>query len=88
MTIKGLKLSRLGVGFRATFSPQKQIRWKQSKRLLQGNMVALSKDLFKTECKIAIVVGRGLKSLGENPPSIELFWADIDDAVIDPVTSE
>ena len=84
----GLKLSRLGVGFRVAFSPRKQIRWKQSKRLLQGTMVAMSKDLFKTDCKIAIVVGRGLKALAENPPSIELFWANSDDAVIDPVTSE
>jgi len=83
-----VKLSRLGVGFRVAFSPQMQIKWKQSKRLLQGTMVALSKDLFKTDCKIAIVVGRGLKSLAENPPSIELLWANTDDAVIDPVNSE
>jgi helicase required for RNAi-mediated heterochromatin assembly 1 len=70
------------------FSPQKQIKWKQSKRLLQGTMVALSSDMFKTECKIATVVGRGLLLLHQNPPAIELFWGNDEDVVIDPVQSE
>ncbi|KAE9364989.1 P-loop containing nucleoside triphosphate hydrolase protein [Stipitochalara longipes BDJ] len=85
MTIKGLKLSNIGVAFRIEFSPQKQIKWKQSKRLLPGTMVAISKDLFKSDCRLAVVVGRGLNLLEQNPPAIELFWADSEDAVIDPV---
>jgi helicase required for RNAi-mediated heterochromatin assembly 1 len=76
------------VGFRVEFTPQKQIRWKSSKRLLQGTMVALSSDNFKTQCKIAIVVGRGLSLLAQNPPAIELFWGDSEEAEIDPVHSE
>jgi helicase required for RNAi-mediated heterochromatin assembly 1 len=51
-------------------------------------MVALSKDMFKTDCKIAIVVGRGMALLQQNPPAIELFWADNEDTVFDPVSSE
>jgi helicase required for RNAi-mediated heterochromatin assembly 1 len=81
-------LSKTGVGWRVEFSPQKQVKWKQSKRLLQGTMVALSSDMFKTECKIATVVGRGLSLLHQNPPAIELFWEDPEDAVIDQVQSE
>jgi helicase required for RNAi-mediated heterochromatin assembly 1 len=37
---------------------------------------------------MAIVVGRGLSLLNQNPPAIELFWADSEEAVIDPVKSE
>jgi helicase required for RNAi-mediated heterochromatin assembly 1 len=80
--------SKTGVGWRVEFSPQKQIKWEQSKRLLQGSLIALSSDMFKNECKMAIVAGRGLSLLNQNPPAIELFWADSEDAVIDPVKSE
>ena len=80
--------AKTGVAWRVEFSPQKQIKWKQSKRLLQGSLIALSSDLFKNECKMAIVVGRGLSLLNQNPPAIELFWTDSEEAVIDPVKSE
>jgi helicase required for RNAi-mediated heterochromatin assembly 1 len=58
--------------------------------LLQGNIVALtpSNDIFRTKCKIAIVAARSLELLNQNPPAIDLFWGDSDDAAIDPVERE
>lgn len=88
---KGLLLTRIGAAFRVEFSherSEKQIRWEQSKRLVAGNIVALSshKDLFRTECKIAMVAARPIEGgLDQNPPQIDLFWGNTDDAVFDPV---
>ena len=84
-------LSRLGPAFHIEFSHAragKQIRWQQSSRLQQGTMVALSpaNDNFRSICKIAIVAARPLEGgLDQNPPQIDLFWGDVDDAVFDPV---
>jgi helicase required for RNAi-mediated heterochromatin assembly 1 len=92
--LKGLLLSRIGAAFRLEFSNQragKQIRWKNSKRLLPGTVVALtpSSDMFSTKCMIAIVAARPLQGgLDQNPPSVDLFWGNSDDAVIDPVDGE
>lgn len=69
----------------------KQIRWEQSKRLMQGTIVALTpeRDMFKTICKVATVAARVIQGgLDQDPPSIDLFWGDPKDIVIDPVESE
>lgn len=81
----------MGAAFRIEFSHEragKQIRWKQSSRLQQGTMVALSPmtDSFRSVCKIAIVAARPIEGgLDCNPPQIDIFWGDLDDAVFDPV---
>jgi helicase required for RNAi-mediated heterochromatin assembly 1 len=63
----------------------KRIRWSQSKRLQQGAIVALTtpRDNFSTVCKIAIVAGRPLAGLVQNPPQVDLFWGDSKDATFD-----
>jgi hypothetical protein len=84
-------LSQLGLAFHIEFSHAragKQIRWQQSSRLQQGTMVALSpaNDNFRSICKIAIVAARPLEGgLDQNPPQIDIFWGEVDDAVFDPV---
>lgn len=94
MTFKGLLLARIGVAFRIEFSHRhfpKKILWNQSKRLVPGTMVALSpqNDNFQTICKIAVVAARPVEGgLDQNPPLIDLFWGDTEDAVFDPVESE
>jgi hypothetical protein len=91
VSFKGILLSSLGAAFRVEFSTEragKQIRWAQSKRLVAGTIVALTpqRDMFRSICKIAVVAARPiLGGLDQNPPSIDLFWSDPNDAVIDPV---
>ncbi|OWP00699.1 hypothetical protein B2J93_1084 [Marssonina coronariae] len=92
VTFTGLQLSRTGVASRVEFSTEragpKRIRWEQSKRLVQGTLVALTpaQDMFKNVCKIATVAARPLDGgLNQNPPQIDLFWGDTDDIVLDPV---
>ncbi|TAQ85205.1 hypothetical protein B7494_g6473 [Chlorociboria aeruginascens] len=91
--IVGLQLSRAGAAFRIEFSTdraKKQIRWGQSKRLQQGTLVALSpqQDMFESICKIAVVAARPIKGgLDQNPPQVDLFWGNNDDAFIDPTKS-
>jgi helicase required for RNAi-mediated heterochromatin assembly 1 len=88
---KGLMLSHMGPAFRIEFSHEragKQIRWEQSTRLQQGTIVALSPmtDSFQSICKIAIVAARPISGgLDRNPPEIDIFWGDVEDAVFDPV---
>ncbi|KAH9218255.1 P-loop containing nucleoside triphosphate hydrolase protein [Leptodontidium sp. 2 PMI_412] len=91
VTFTGLQLSRIGVASRVEFSCHragKRIRWDQSKRLVQGTIVALTpeKDMFKTICKVAIVAARPIEGgLDQDPPMIDLFWGDVKDLVFDPV---
>ncbi|KAH6674807.1 P-loop containing nucleoside triphosphate hydrolase protein [Halenospora varia] len=90
VTFRGIQLSRLGPAFRVEFSHErygKRIRWDQSSRLMQGNLVALSpqSDCFQTICKIAVIAARPLTGgLDQNPPKVDLFWGDSKDLVIDP----
>ena len=94
VTFKGILLTRIGAAFRVEFSHErsaKQIRWEQSKRLVAGTIVALTpeKDMFRSICKIAVVAARPyVGGLDQNPPQIDLFWSDSDEAVFDPVESE
>jgi len=88
-----LILSRVGVGFRVAFSTDrchKQIRWEQSDRLKQGTMVALTthRDLFNTICKVAIVAARPIGGLRKDPPGVDIFWGDPNDAEFDPAESK
>ena len=48
-----------------------------------------SSDMFRTNCKIAIVAARPIQGgLDQNPPTVDMFWGDSDDAIIDPVDRE
>jgi helicase required for RNAi-mediated heterochromatin assembly 1 len=52
-----------------------------------GTVVALSPDtdMFSTICKIGVVAARPIKGgLDQNPPNIDIFWGDCEDAIIDP----
>jgi len=54
---------------------------------MPGTAVALSlaTDNFQTVCKIATVAQRPYAGgLDKNPPEIDIFWADTEDAVFDP----
>lgn len=65
----------------------KRIRWEQSNRLQQGTIVALTPrfDMFRTICKVAVVAARPIKEGVElNPPRVDLFWGDWNEAEIDP----
>jgi len=90
VAIKGMKLSPVGPAFRVEFSTEragKQIRWEQSKRLMQGTLVAISshKDSFRTSCKVAVIAARPLVGgVDQNPPQVDIFWGDNNDAVFDP----
>lgn len=89
MRFTGIQLSRTGPAWRVTFSCEragKRIRWEQSKRLMQGTIVALTtrRDMFSSILKVAVVAARPIEGgLDQNPPSVDLFWADSDEAEID-----
>ncbi|KHJ31864.1 putative atp binding [Erysiphe necator] len=90
VTITGWFLTRQGPACRVEFCvdrSEKRVRWEQSRRLLQGSIVALSNsnDLFKTDCKVAIVAGRAIEGgLDQSPPTIDLFFGDSEKIEIDP----
>jgi helicase required for RNAi-mediated heterochromatin assembly 1 len=88
--ITAITFSPRGMGFRVVFSLSKvgkNIRWEQSKRLLTGSIVALtpSSDMFQTKCIIAVVAARPIEGLRQNPPEIDLFFANPEQIEIDPV---
>lgn len=60
--------------------------WEQSKRLITGTMVALTpaEDMFKEVCRVAVVAARPLAGVSQNPPEIDIFFADPEDFEIDP----
>lgn len=74
---------------RVTFSLRRigtQIKWEQSKRLLPGTLLALSptRDKFRTKCIVAVVAARPLAGLQQNPPEIDIFFAESGEIEIDP----
>lgn len=81
-------MARLGPICRITFSTrraERKINWKQSKRLLPGKIIAFSSDDFNKDCRVAVVAQRPFEGgLDQNPPSIDIFWADAEQAVVDP----
>ncbi|KUI69898.1 Helicase required for RNAi-mediated heterochromatin assembly 1 [Cytospora mali] len=84
----GYLMARLGPICRVTFSTRRagrKIKWNQSKRLLPGKILALSADNFNKDCRVAIVAQRPIEGgLDQIPPSIDIFWADVEQAVVDP----
>ncbi|RKF60267.1 Helicase required for RNAi-mediated heterochromatin assembly 1 [Erysiphe neolycopersici] len=90
VTITGWFLTRQGPACRVEFCvdrSEKRVRWEQSRRLLQGSIVALSNfnNLFKTDCRIAVVAGRSIEGgLDQSPPTIDLFFGDNEKIELDP----
>ncbi|KAI1258925.1 P-loop containing nucleoside triphosphate hydrolase protein [Xylariaceae sp. FL1019] len=87
--VQGYLMTRLGPMCRVQFSlerAEKRVRWTQTKRLQGGKLVLLStaQDGFKTICIPAVVADRSIEGLDHNPPTIQLHWADVNDAILDP----
>ncbi|KAK7418076.1 hypothetical protein QQX98_004215 [Neonectria punicea] len=97
--VQGYTFARSGAACRISLSTERspsKVNWAQSGRLTAGSLVALShrSDNFKTQCFVAIVAARYLKgglepdpAAGENdntPPRIDIFWANHNDALLDP----
>lgn len=69
----------------STYRAGARIKWKQSQRLMPGKIVALSTDNFQTDCRVAVIAQRPFEGgLDQNPPLIDITWADPDQAVINP----
>lgn len=83
-------MTRLGPVCRMQLSTEragKKIRWQTSQRLTPGTVVAIStvSDSFQSICKPAVIADRPIKhGLERRPPTIQLLWANIEDAVFDP----
>lgn len=83
-------MSTFGPITRVSFSTERsdfKIVWQQSKRLQPGGIVALSTkdDNFRTICKVASIAQRPYRDgLDQDPPLVDLLWADPKDAVLDP----
>ncbi|KAI1127248.1 P-loop containing nucleoside triphosphate hydrolase protein [Nemania abortiva] len=90
--VKGYLLTRLGPMCRVQFSTEragKKIRWTQTRRLTTGSLVAVStaEDSFRTICMPAVIADHPIRDgLDQTPPTIQIFWASTDDAVLDPTT--
>ena len=88
--VRQYTLASIGAMAQIQFSTARsplQIKWRQSRRLIPGTIVAISTmaDNFKTICKIATIAQRPYRDgLDQDPPVIDLLWADPRDAVFDP----
>ncbi|CAN8099902.1 unnamed protein product [Discula destructiva] len=86
--VQGYLFAKLGPIARVSISTQRagaKIKWKQSKRLQPGKIVALSTDYFKTDCRVAVVAQRPIEGgLDQNPPVVDIIWANFNEAVVDP----
>ncbi|KAK4197127.1 putative helicase [Triangularia verruculosa] len=86
--VKGFFMARIAPLSRVEFSTPYNVQWKTTKRLMDGNVVALStkKDNFRTICKIATVAQRPYAVGKDFHPmvAVDLVWADPEDVVIDP----
>jgi helicase required for RNAi-mediated heterochromatin assembly 1 len=78
--ITGITFSNFGIAARINFAPRthQRIRWEQSKRLLSGSVVALSKlgDNFSMQCLVVSVIARPLAGLESNPPEISILFSE------------
>ncbi|KAK2877317.1 hypothetical protein FQN49_001244 [Arthroderma sp. PD_2] len=86
--IVGMTFAQAGIAVRVQFSTVragKKIVWEYSKRLMTGNIVALSpaNDAFRKKCIVATVAARPLEGLKATPPEIDLFFARPEDAEFD-----
>ncbi|KAJ2984434.1 hypothetical protein NUW58_g6060 [Xylaria curta] len=90
--VQGYLMTRLGPMCRIQFSTEragKKIRWTQTRRLTTGSLVAIStaKDNFKTICMPAVIADHPIRDgLDQIPPTIQIFWGNTDDAILDPTT--
>ncbi|KAI8631591.1 P-loop containing nucleoside triphosphate hydrolase protein [Xylariaceae sp. FL1651] len=88
--VRGYLMTRLGPMCRIQFSTEragKKIRWTQTRRLTTGSLVVLStaEDGFKTICMPAIIADHPIRDgLDQVPPTIQIFWANTNDAILDP----
>ncbi|KAK3372308.1 P-loop containing nucleoside triphosphate hydrolase protein [Podospora didyma] len=88
--VKTYLFTQLGPIVRVEFSTRQsryQIKWQQSKRLTPGTIVAITTkaDNFGKICKIATVAQRPYRDgLDQDPPLVDLMWANPEDAVFDP----
>ncbi|KAK0628320.1 P-loop containing nucleoside triphosphate hydrolase protein [Bombardia bombarda] len=88
--IKLYLLARIGPIARVEFSTKRSkfaIKWQQSRRLVPGTIVAIStrEDNFKTICKVATIAQRPFRGgLDQDPPLVDIMWANPEDAVFDP----
>ncbi|KAH0553251.1 hypothetical protein GP486_006591 [Trichoglossum hirsutum] len=65
----------------------KRISWQQSKRLIPGTLVALTPadDMFAENCVIATIAARPLAGIEQNPPEVDIFFANPEDTQINPL---
>ncbi|KAL2268811.1 hypothetical protein VTJ83DRAFT_3657 [Remersonia thermophila] len=88
--VKEYIMTTIGPLVKVSFSIERaryKIQWLLSKRLQPGKIVALSpkSDNFRKVCKLATVIQRPYNGgLDQEPPTVDLMWADPADAVIDP----
>ncbi|KAL1853711.1 hypothetical protein Plec18170_005102 [Paecilomyces lecythidis] len=87
--ITGITFAQKGVAIKVRFSTAragKNIVWEYSKRLISGNIVALSpsSDCFQSKCAVAVVAARPLEGVKKQPPEIDLLFARAEDADFDP----
>ena len=64
----------------------KKILWEQSKRLLPGSIVVMSRatDAFRKDCKVAVIAARPLYGVQKSPSEVDLFFASHEDLEVDP----
>jgi helicase required for RNAi-mediated heterochromatin assembly 1 len=83
-------MTRIGALCRVQFSTQRaerRIKWLQSRRLTPGTAIALTtpEDCFNNVCKVATVIQRPYSGgLDQDPPEIDIMWADPSQAALDP----
>ncbi|KAK2601424.1 hypothetical protein N8I77_010874 [Diaporthe amygdali] len=86
--VKGYLMTKLGPVCRVSFSTGRagrKILWKQAKRLTPGRIVALSGDNFQTDCRVGIIAQRPIEGgLDQNPPTVDIFWRNSEESIIDP----
>lgn len=52
---------------------------------MSGKIVAFSTDYFQKDCRIATIAQRPFEGgLDQNPPLVDIIWADPDHAIINP----
>ncbi|KAK9642316.1 hypothetical protein HCH54_007750 [Aspergillus fumigatus] len=85
----GITFAQTGIAFRIRFSTNRsgeKIVWEYSKRLIAGSVVALSpaSDAFRSKCVIAVVAARPLEGVKQEPPEVDIFFAQPGNANFDP----
>ncbi|KAK1750303.1 P-loop containing nucleoside triphosphate hydrolase protein [Echria macrotheca] len=88
--VKAYLMAKLGPIVRVEFTTARsrfRINWLQSKRLIPGKLVAITTkaDKFRTICYLATIAQRSYRDgLDQDPPQVDLIWANPADAILDP----